>query len=64
MLTLGGDLEASTPYSRRYFDPGYPLGQDLQIEYWALPGYEESYGHSGPVPLKPSKFYAGDEQPG
>jgi hypothetical protein len=29
-----------------------------------MPGYEESYGHRSPVPLKPFVFYAGDEQPG
>jgi hypothetical protein len=40
------------------------MGEDLQIEYWAIPGYEESYGLLGLLPLKPSTFYAGDEQPG
>jgi len=29
-----------------------------------MPGYENSYGRLGPVPLKPFTFYAGDEQPG
>jgi coenzyme F420-reducing hydrogenase delta subunit len=40
------------------------MGQDLQIEYWAKPGYENSYGRLGLVRLKRFMFYAGDEQPG
>jgi hypothetical protein len=44
--------------------PAPHRGEDLEKEYCAVPIYEKSYGLHGSVPLKPSMFYAGHEQPG